>query len=841
MDYCVDVRLQTRGSQENGVDVRLQTRGTQVDQHTIVEAQAPDAGTESVTAEGLSSLSPAEAIALLIKHAPALDEDSVAGALNWLVLHPLEVKVGWNRYSTAVRGLLDRLFQLASMTATCAPPFLTPFAKDAIECLESGRPIAAAALAAATTAMACAAHGAAAPKLMRCVADILSAVSKRTHELTAEELVAAATAGAAVDCSSGSGCPELLVPVRELARVSAERARELRGSVLADAAWTLARLEAAGIVPARSLTSLVAERLDAPSMLDLEPPEISRLALVLADSHVQNPCAALALAIAVRCHAQMVDGFTAWSSLELLALTRAIGEMAPGSRDVAFHLSDAVAKCSDSLSPAIAADFSCVFATCNLQLDVNVAQSLATQLFKGVDLGVPITGEWANALDVLEEHAKCFKGWRELVAQIDDVLRLPALDTLQAAAGRRSSSSRPSRNSVKAACEDFKRLPVQNIGAVSTRWLLEELDVLATVDEPWIQVSRDVGSTVDLEIPLERSSVAIVHFEFAGFLAAGIGGAEEPFSVPWTQHALVRNLTGKGSSRKDDLVECLSLLNIDRGICNVCAGLAALYEALSALLVAAASGAPDAEWRLVSGGSDTSTSGESSAACQGLEDRAEEFLLLAPHGFPCAMTELRVFRPQHVAGHIRLLCLGRPPHAETLLLTAQLKRLLPHVSLSIAVDTPSTIPPLPADTSPYLAEQIEPEQPVSPPMNMRPADPAYAQPVALPSIDTVVASRREVAPGTVTRSPYIVKGQGFLTPGIAAPSLCAPTRQGLPTAASRSLPTAAAPMTMARVLSIKAAPQGREPIQPSQQRLTRTLEQQLFFVGPLGASGVRGA
>ena len=61
----------------------------------------------------------------------------------------------------------------------------------------------------------------------------------------------------------------------------------------------------------------------------------------------------------------------------------------------------------------------------------------ALPLDNGVDLGVPITGEWANALDVLEEHAKWFQGWRELVARIDDVLRLPALDTLQAAAGRR--------------------------------------------------------------------------------------------------------------------------------------------------------------------------------------------------------------------------------------------------------------------------------------------------------------------------------------------------------------------------------------------------------------------
>merc|ERR1719379_1571785 len=105
--------------------------------------------------------------------------------------------------------------------------------------------------------MACAAHNAVAPKLMRCVAVVLVAVAKRTHELTAEELVAAATAGAAVDCTTADGCPELLDPVRDLSKVAAERARELRGSVLADAAWTLARLEKAGVVPVASLTTLV--------------------------------------------------------------------------------------------------------------------------------------------------------------------------------------------------------------------------------------------------------------------------------------------------------------------------------------------------------------------------------------------------------------------------------------------------------------------------------------------------------------------------------------------------------------------------------------------------------
>merc|ERR1719272_1498951 len=174
---------------------------------------------------------------------------------------------------------------------------------------------------------------------MRCVASILTAVAERTHELTAEELVAAATAGAGVDCSAATGCPELALPVCDLARAAAERAREQRGSVLADAAWTLARLEGAGIVPASELTSMIAERLDATSMLDLELAEISRLALVLADSQVRNSSAAIAIAIAIRCHAQMVDGLEAWSSNELLMLTRALAEMAPGSRDVAFHLS----------------------------------------------------------------------------------------------------------------------------------------------------------------------------------------------------------------------------------------------------------------------------------------------------------------------------------------------------------------------------------------------------------------------------------------------------------------------------------------------------------------------
>jgi hypothetical protein len=397
----------------------------------------------------------------------------------------------------------------------------------------------------------------------------------------------------------------------------------------------------------------------------------------------------------------MTDGDVAWSSLEFLSLAQALACLATGGRrDVAFHLSLAARLCCQCLKPAHVVDFVAVLGSLNLPLETRAAQALAVQLFKGVDAEEPATSAWAAALEFLEPHAACLQHWQVLAAKVESELTAPAIDIVLRFFGRGGRGPAISASHAKQA---LQKLSLEGAGIAFTAKVLRELEVLASTDESWAISSRKVRIPEEVTESFDTCSVAIMDFEFAGFGASGVGSGAQALSLPSSQKVHIR----RSRPEQDDIGQCTTVPFLEEFVMAgaSCATASALLQAFTELLSTAAGDAAAGEWRFMSGDA-LSMPNESPVNRERDSSDSEVFLLLAPNGYPCGMQELRVFRPQqHISGSIRIFCQGRLPSPEAWLLVAQLRRLIPRVVISIALDAPSgtASPSLLHATSPAAA------------------------------------------------------------------------------------------------------------------------------------------
>lgn len=315
-------------------------------------------------------------------------------------------------------------------------------------------------------------------------------------------------------------------------------------------------------------------------------------------------------------------------------------------------------------------------------------------------------GIWAAALEALRPHAAWLgRTWSQLVAAVDTGIRIPVAQRLVDVAGR-GKVPRPCLADSYEACMQLPQIAGQaSLGSRITCQLLEELGIMVSPDTPWVMQSRDEALAASEHMAgitpsggsrgTAAPAVAVVGFSFSARTVASATNCERQIHVLPTQRVLRAGPRTSGTLEAAHGLPFLGLAASDtkstaesseqwRGDVDS----SALIEACAALL-SAVGGGPPAEWRAAASGS----SSTSAAVAPGVSENCsaslegEEYLLLAPNGFPCPMTELRIFQSSCAVGYIRLYCGNQAPGVKAMLLLVQIARLFPQVVLEVSFDS----------------------------------------------------------------------------------------------------------------------------------------------------------